>query len=242
MKNNITSLIVITMTILGFFGIYFVATLVDVPEDITEDVSGEGIRVLSVIDGDTFKIEDNVRVRLIGIDTPERGDCYYDEATEELRNLIEGKVVKLDKDISDTDRYDRLLRYVVIEREGEDNLFVNDHMIRNGFAFDISSAPDNRYRDMFSSASEIAKRERLGLWNVCEYEEVVKLGETDSGPTDPDCIIKGNISEKGYGKTYLIPNCDNYNTVKIDTKKGESYFCTEEEAEDAGFRKATNCP
>jgi len=68
------------------------------------------------------------------------------------------------------------------------------------------------------------------------------LREKDSGPSDPECIIKGNISEKGYGKTYLIPGCDNYKNVKIDQRKGEKYFCTEEEAFEAGFRKATNCP
>lgn len=199
-------------------------------------------KVIEVIDGDTIKIRGNIRVRLSGIDSPEKSECYYQEAKEELENLIEDKVIRLDKDIRDTDRYDRLLRYVILEKEGEDNLLVNDYLVRQGFAFDIASPPNNRYRDLFSSASEEAKRESRGLWQSCNYDQSNTLGETDSGPTDPDCIIKGNISEKGYGKTYLIPGCDNYNRVKIDTKKGEQYFCTEAQAISAGFRKATNCP
>lgn len=198
--------------------------------------------VAEVIDGDTFKLQDGIRVRLLGIDTPEKGECYYEQARDELKKLIGGKVVRIDKDITDKDKYDRLLRYVILEREGEDNLLVNDYLVRQGFAFDVSSPPDNRYRDLLSSAEEVAKRERRGLWNNCAYEEVVSLREEDSAPQNPDCNIKGNISEKGYGKTYLIPGCDNYKSVKIDTRKGEQYFCTEQEATAAGFRKATNCP
>lgn len=199
-------------------------------------------RVLEVIDGDTLKIKNNVRVRLLGIDSPEKGECYYGEARTALRDLVLNKVVRLDKDITDKDKYERLLRYVILEKDGEDNLLVNDYLVRNGFAFDVRYAPDNRYRDLLSSAEEIAKKERRGLWGVCDYEEVASLREEDSGPFDPNCVIKGNISEKGYGKTYLIKGCDNYNRVKIDVRKGEAYFCSEAEAINAGFRKATNCP
>ena len=82
------------------------------------------------------------------------------------------------------------------------------------------------------------------MWGVCDYKEKndTNLREQDSKPTNSECIIKGNISEKGYGKTYLIPGCDNYERVKIDIRKGEQYFCSEADAEAAGFRKATNCP
>ena len=206
------------------------------------DVLENEARVLEVIDGDTFKIKNNVRVRLLGIDTPEKGECYYNEARLVLKDLVEGRVVRLDKDITDKDRYERLLRYVILEKDGEDNLFVNDYLVRQGLALDIAYPPDNRYRDLLSSAGEEAKKERRGLWAACDYEEALDLREEDSAPVDPDCVIKGNISEKGYGKTYLIPGCDNYNRVKIDARKGEAYFCSEEEAINAGFRKATNCP
>jgi len=201
--------------------------------------------VVDVIDGDTIKIQKNIRVRLIGIDAPEKGECYYEQSREFAVDFLSNKYVKLEKDITAKDKYDRLLRYVVLLNEDvdQDNVLINDYFVRQGYAKYVSSPPDNRYRDLLSSAQEEAKKERRGLWNECDNDSGVEsLREEDSLPTDENCIIKGNISEKGYGKTYLIPGCDNYNRVKVDTRKGEQYFCTEKEAQSAGFRKATNCP
>ena len=82
-----------------------------------------------------------------------------------------------------------------------------------------------------------------GMWGECGYKlENQDKREIDTQPTDPNCIIKGNISEKGYGKIYFIPGCASYDSVKVDTRKGEQYFCTEQEAVDAGFHKADSCP
>jgi len=201
--------------------------------------------VKEVIDGDTIKIDDNIRIRLIGINAPDKGECFYQEARDFTKKLLEGKEVRLEKDISGKDVYNRLLRYVVLlatDPEG-DNLLINDYLVREGYAQTVASPPDNRYRDLLSSAQEEAIRDGRGLWEECDYErENEGLREQNNLPQDPKCIIKGNISEKGYGKTYLFQGCDNYNLTKIDFRKGESYFCTEEEAEAAGFRKATNCP
>lgn len=201
--------------------------------------------VSSVTDGDTFKIENNQRVRIIGIDAPEKGECYFNESTQALKDLIENKLVRLEKEISEKDKYDRLLRHVILPGEtGEDNINVAQYLVENGFVLSIASPPDNRYRNLLSTAQEKAKRDNVGLWVICasQIDPNYAKQEQDAGPSNPDCIIKGNISEKGYGKTYLVPGCDNYNSVKIDTRKGEEYFCTEQEAIDAGFRKATNCP
>lgn len=200
--------------------------------------------VVEAIDGDTIKIKDNIRVRLIGIDSPEKGECYYEEARAFAKELLDDEYVELRKDVSDKDKYDRLLRHVILIKSEEDNIIVADHIVRNGYARAVSSPPDNIYRDLLSSAQEEAKREERGIWKECSFEddESAELREVDTEPTDPNCIIKGNISEKGYGKIFLTPGCDNYNRVKIDTRKGEQYFCTEKEAESAGFHKATNCP
>ena len=170
---------------------------------------------------------------------------YFEESTNFTTQLLEGKSVKLEKDISGKDDYDRLLRYVIIVNEDpkQDNLLVNDHIVRQGYAQAVASPPDNRYRDLLVSAQEEALREKRGLWKECDYElELSDRRENDDEPTDPNCIIKGNISTRGYGRIYLLPGCDNYETVKIDFTKGEQYFCTEEEAQEADFRKATNCP
>lgn len=200
--------------------------------------------VTSVIDGDTFHISKETRVRLMGINSPDKGECYYEQAKQALKKLIEGRQVKLEKDITDKDDYGRWLRYAVLQIPGEDNILLNDYLVRNGYAFDTPIPPDKYYRELLSSAEEQAKRNKLGLWLECDFPENNDSAarEIDSGPTDAQCIIKGNISEKGFGKTYLMPGCDNYLNVKVDIRKGEQYFCTEEEALEAGFRKATNCP
>lgn len=204
----------------------------------------EKYTAVEVIDGDTFRINDETRVRLMGINSPDKGECYYSEAKEALKNLIEGQEVKLEKDITDKDVYGRWLRYAILQVPGDDNVLVNDYLVSNGLAFATYIPPDKHYRELFVSGEEEARRDKLGLWAECNYAESddADLRETDLGPSDPNCIIKGNISEKGYGKTYLIPGCDNYSRVKVDVKKGEKYFCTEAEALDEGFRKATNCP
>lgn len=197
------------------------------------------------IDGDTIKLADGERVRLIGIDSPEKGQCFYEESRQFAKELLDGKTVILEQDISGKDDYGRPLRYALLPAatEDEDRLLVNDALVRKGFARAVASPPDNQYRDLFISAQEEAIRENRGLWAACEYaDELNERREANDPPPSDEYSIKGNISTRGYGKTYLIPGCDNYNLVKIDLEKGEQYFATEDEAIAAGFRKATNCP
>lgn len=240
MKKLIISIIAILTALAGIGGY----TIVKKNE--TRNFDNRLHEVLTVIDGDTVKIENNIRVRLLGIDAPEKGECFYKESKNFLTDFLEGKQVKLEKDISGKDRFDRLLRYIVLPNQDpeQDNILINDLLLRQGYVLHTPIPPDNRYRDLFSSAQQNAKKNNKGLWGVCEIpeSETSALREKDSLPPNPSCIIKGNISEKGYGKTYLIPGCDNYNSVKIDIRKGEQYFCSEAEAQAAGFRKATNCP
>ena len=84
--------------------------------------------VTRVIDGDTIEISTGERVRLICIDTPETYEEGYEKAKDYLEDLILGEEVFLVKDVSETDRYDRLLRYVYTE----DNEFVNELIVKKG--------------------------------------------------------------------------------------------------------------
>ena len=211
--------------------------------------------VAYVIDGDTFKLKTGERVRLLSIDAPEKGECYYQESRQALKKLIEGRQVRLEKDVSEKDKYGRLLRYVILPAMPNSpyfphypdapDLIVNQYLVDRGYALYVPSPPDKRYRDLIISARDRAKKGKRGLWGACKWplEEREKelRRERNQPPPNSACIIKGNISEKGFGKIYLIPGCDNYNNVKIDPRKGERYFCTEQEAINAGFRKATNC-
>lgn len=130
--------------------------------------SASAIKVSRVIDGDTIELADGRRVRYIGMDTPEMGDlrrspkCFAKEATEENARLLDGKTVRLEKDISEMDKYGRLLRYVYIG-----DVFVNDSLVRQGFARVDTVPPDVVHQQELLQAEQEARGQRRGLWNVC---------------------------------------------------------------------------
>ena len=204
--------------------------------------------VTHVVDGDTIDIENDKRIRLLGIDSPERDACYYEESRDALYDLILEKEITIEKDISGTDRYDRFLRYVYVPSDSpeEDDLFVNEWLVRGGYATTFAVAPDNRYRDLLSSAQQEAREKERGLWGdsceyTAEYESAASLREQGSAPPNSECTIKGNISEKGYGRLYFVEGCPNYSRIKIDERKGEQWFCSESEAQKSGFTKSESC-
>ena len=194
--------------------------------------------VTRVIDGDTFEVASGQKVRMIGIDTPEiSGDntpeCYGSEAAIEVKSLLENQEVFLQKDVSETDKYGRLLRYVYL-----DELFINEYLVNTGYAYAADYPPDSKYKNTFAVAEQSAKNAQRGLWSQCADENQIQ-GTTDTAPTG--CDIKGNISWTG-DKIYHLHTCQYYSQTEIDTSAGEKYFCTEQEALDAGWRKASNCP
>jgi endonuclease YncB( thermonuclease family) len=119
----------------------------------------ECLKVQEVLDGDTIVLSDNRRVRLIGINTPEEGMYFFDEAREVLEIMVLGKEVILEKDISETDIYGRLLRYLF-----SGSLFVNLEMVERGFANTYTCPPDVRYTERFIEAERTARSNELGLW------------------------------------------------------------------------------
>jgi len=129
-------------------------------------------RVTRVVDGDTIDVDiDGVvhRVRYIGIDTPETVhpsepvECFGKEASDKNSELVDGKIVRLEKDVSETDKYGRLLRYVWV---GE--IFVNDYLVRYGYAYASTYPPDVKYAGQFAQAQRQAIENNRGLWATCE--------------------------------------------------------------------------
>ncbi len=120
--------------------------------------------VSKVIDGDTFKLSTGESVRLIGIDSTELGQAYSDEAKNYLANLIEGREVLLEKDVSEYDKYNRLLRYVYLPIDNNNYLFVNVEMISSGCAYAWSYPPDIKYASDFLKAQDEAQQNNIGLW------------------------------------------------------------------------------
>ena len=200
-----------------------------------------------VIDGDTIVIEDDIRIRLIGVDAPEQGECYYQEAKDALIRLVEGKYVTIEKDVEGLDDYGRLLRYVFVVEKSSilDNTPVNKYMIEKGYTGLLSININREYWGILEYARNQARLKNIGIWSVCkrkQQSENTHPLEANDQPTDPKCVIKGNISEDSHRKTYFLPECNNYKQVKIDPSRNEQYFCSEDEAVEAGFVKATYCP
>jgi micrococcal nuclease len=121
---------------------------VDMGSSVVDSVpAGETAQVVSVIDGDTIDVVidgTEYRVRYVGVNTPERDEVCYQDATNANRDLVQGQTVTLVRDESDTDRFGRLLRYIYVG-----NVFVNDALVRNGWAEAVLYNPDDRHYNAF---------------------------------------------------------------------------------------------
>lgn len=134
-----------------------------------------------VVDGDTIEVEIIERldgpgagdssvgttyaVRLVGIDTPESVkpgspvECFGKEASAAAKALLNGQEVRLVKDIENTDRYDRLLRYVYLGDE-----MANARLVINGYAHAYTYPPNVRHSDLFVELQREARESARGLW------------------------------------------------------------------------------
>lgn len=130
--------------------------------------STQAAQVKRAVDGDTIELTDGQVVRYIGIDTPETKhpnkavQCFGVEASKQNEALVVGKTVVLESDVSNTDRYGRLLRYVWV-----DGQLINWQLVANGFAFAKSYPPDVAYQASFNEAQQLARENHQGLWSVC---------------------------------------------------------------------------
>ena len=115
--------------------------------------------VTSVIDGDTVELADGRHIRYLGIDTPELGEYYAEEATTRNRDLVEGKMVELQRGNRDQDEYGRLLRYVYV-----DGIFVNAELVAEGYATAYIFDADDRYSQILVQLEQYAKMRERGLW------------------------------------------------------------------------------
>lgn len=203
----------------------------------TQNLRGERAVVARVVDGDTIELVGGERVRYVGIDTPETVDprkpvmCFGHEASAKNKELVEGKEVRLVRDITDRDKYGRLLRYVYVG-----DLFVNDALVRQGYAHAYTYPPDVAMNERFLAAEREARAAGRGLWSACRSTTTEVKPPTVQVGTN-GCSIKGNISASG-AKIYHLPGQSYYAKTQIDESKGEKWFCSEEEAQSAGWRKS----
>jgi micrococcal nuclease len=134
-----------------------------------EEKKGNWIKVSRVIDGDTFEIVNRgtkERVRLIGVDTPETvkpdspAEPFGKEASDFTRKMIEGKMVRLEFDVQERDKYGRLLAYVYLE----DGTMLNSRLLEEGLASIVTIPPNVRMADTFLKIQRKARQEKKGIW------------------------------------------------------------------------------
>ena len=136
--------------------------------------SGDLAEVTHVFDGDTIEVELDgraYRLRYIGVDTPERDEPYYQAAFDFNRDLVAGQTVTLVRDVSETDQYGRLLRYVYLS----DGTFVNAAIIRQGMGRLVTFPPDVAQTENLKGLQAEARQAGAGLW-----------GDAATGPCDCD--------------------------------------------------------
>jgi len=119
-------------------------------------------RVVRVIDGDTVQLRGVGRVRLIGVDTPERGRCFEDAATRFTQAQIGGRRVRYEIGDEEQDRYGRTLAYLY--RSGRMH---NLALVQRGFAETLTIPPNDRFAKRFARAERRARRTGLGRWGSC---------------------------------------------------------------------------
>lgn len=231
------------------------ASTVTKPKNDEQSKSPSGVVLQSavvkrVVDGDTLKVEIDGKeetVRLILVDTPETKhpqlgvQPFGIEASAFTESSLNGKEIGLEKDVTDRDRYGRLLRYIWVDGE----LF-NQKLITKGLARVAIYQPDVKYIDQFRTSQQKAQQKGIGIWSIENYaqEDGYQTPKEKSAPkekpqsqpkkepktTTGNCNIKGNISSGGE-KIYHVPGGQFY-----EVTNPEEMFCSTGAAESAGYR------
>ncbi|WP_226656080.1 thermonuclease family protein [Pseudalkalibacillus hwajinpoensis] len=199
-----------------------------------------------VVDGDTLKItmEDREEtIRLLLVDTPETKhpskpvQPFGPEASQFAKEQLEGKKVGIEIDVSERDKYGRLLAYVWIGNQMFNEMLLEEGLARVAYIYQ----PNVKYVDQFQKIQRQAQEEGKGIWSMEDYvqeegfNEDTETPESSISEKDPDekCQIKGNINSKGE-KIYHVPEGSYY-----EMTKAEEMFCSTTEAEAAGFRPSS---
>jgi micrococcal nuclease len=181
------------------------------------------VQVVEVVDGDTIRVNVGGEVhtlRYIGIDSPETRDpnepveWMGPEATQANRELVGGKTIYLEKDVSETDQYGRLLRYVFLTS----GTFVNAELVRQGYAQAISYPPDVKYQHLLTEVQEEARENGRGLWAAPTA--------TSFPPTATPAPASPRAPPSGQANVVVDPSCCQFNSPGNDNDtKGQEYVC-----------------
>jgi micrococcal nuclease len=184
-------------------------------------------QVIEVLDGDSFVIAPDQSVRLANLNAPEINLCLGDEAKQALSDLILGQYVDIEP--VGRDNFKRVIGLVYL-----DDQLVNETMIRQGWAkYASGGKAEKAIIEELKKAGEDAKAEEINLWSPKCYQT--------ENPANPKCLIKGNIGKHDREKIYHFPGCGEYERTVVELNLGEQWFCSEKEADQAGYKKSQHC-
>jgi micrococcal nuclease len=173
--------------------------------------------VVRVIDGDTVELTGGETLRLLGIDTPEEGDPYYDSAKVYLAGMTLRKNVRVDTGHRKRDRYGRLLGYLYL-----DTILVNARILKNGYGWVYLFPEDQKepeITDRLLAAQRLAMADTAGVWALPYYAEEYYIGNSRS-------------------LRFHRPSCED---AGAPTGKNKVTFRTREEACYQGYSPCRNC-
>ncbi|OVE37529.1 thermonuclease [Priestia aryabhattai] len=214
-----------------------------------EDVVGEAATVERVVDGDTLKVKmlngKTDRVRLLLVDTPETKhpklgvQPFGTEASAYTKKRLEGQEITLEFDVQERDQYGRLLAYVWI-----DNELYNEELLAKGLARVAVFPPNTKYVDEFKKIQEQARKSEKGIWSIENYAQekgyntdaVKNQSSSNQKDTQSATSCEGKIKGNQNSKIYHVPTGAHYN----QTMNNVIWFCTEKDAQEAGYKKAKN--
>ncbi len=187
--KNITVLLIITVFLISSAGVYTGYFVLSGNE--------KTYLVSQVLDGDTVQLDDGEKVRLLGINTPEKSEYYYQQAKDRLKELVEGKKVRLESVSEDKDKYDRLLRYIFT-----DNTLVNLQLVKEGYATVYMIQPDEKYYLELKEAEDEAKDKQIGLWSTSTSINCITItnfhynakGDDNQNLNDEYVVFKNNCN------------------------------------------------
>ena len=192
-----------------FFSAFFILLLA-----CAQAVTDDSYLVTKILDGDTVQLAGGERVRYIGIDTPEKGEPFSEEAKELNQKLVLGKRIEIEFDVQERDKYGRLLGYVYV-----DNIFVNAELVKAGLAVLYTYPPNVKHTEYFTKLQKQAREKKAGIWSE-EFEL-----------EDYYLAVKGS-------KRFHRQDC---NSIR-DTKPNKLLeFKSRDEALDKGFSPCRRC-
>lgn len=189
---------------LAILGVLLLAVIAGADTPDPERASIES-RCTRVHDGDTLYLRDGERVRLLGIDAPELGEPYADDAKWALWEWVRGKTLRLELDQQERDIYGRLLAHIYVETDDGEWVLVNAELVRQGLARLLFIPPNALYRSYFDQALREAQIQRRGLWGtISGCLSVISLEENLLSLVTEMVSVRFTVAEQTMGRRHLL--------------------------------------